>query len=40
MKPIEEDLRRMGYQDLAPHLGKKAISPVEISEYLQRQLGN
>lgn len=31
-------LMRMGYDDLAPYRGKKVISPVEISEYLHRQL--
>ena len=34
------DKRVFILRDLAPHLGKKTISPVEISEYLQRQLGS
>jgi len=34
----QDDLVRMGYDDLAPFSGRKVISPVEISEYLQRQL--
>jgi hypothetical protein len=34
----EEDLRRMGYADLAPYRGNKAIGPNEISEYFERQL--
>ena len=34
----QDDLLRMGYDDLAPYRGRKVIAPVEISEYLQRQL--
>ena len=36
--PKRDALIRMGYDDLAPYRGEKIISPVEISEYLERQL--
>ena len=33
-----DELVRMGYADVRSHVGPKRISPVEISDYLQRQL--
>jgi hypothetical protein len=33
-----DELIRMGYEDVPPHVGAKLISAIEISEYLQRQL--